>query len=85
MKVRGHWIDLVNLRSEEYVQHSRIPSMTFGTPEQDAMRRDFTINALFYNINTSSVEDLTGRGITDLQAGVIRTPLPPKETLLDGE
>lgn len=27
------------------------PQMEFGTPEQDALRRDFTINSLFYNIN----------------------------------
>ena len=31
----------------------------FGTPEQDAYRRDITINALFYNIQTGAVEDLT--------------------------
>lgn len=41
----------VNLRSETYAQGSRIPKMEFGTPEQDALRRDFTINSLFYNIN----------------------------------
>jgi tRNA nucleotidyltransferase (CCA-adding enzyme) len=57
----------------------------FGTPEQDATRRDFTINALFYNINTGAVEDFTGRGLEDLRTGVIRTPLAPKETFLDGE
>lgn len=85
MKIRGHWIDLVNLRSEEYAQNSRIPSMKFGTPEQDALRRDFTINALFYNINSRSVEDFTGRGLTDLCKGIIRTPLAPKETFLDGK
>ena len=44
----------VNLRSETYAQGSRIPQMEFGTPEQDALRRDFTINSLFYNINQVS-------------------------------
>lgn len=44
MKIHGIWIDLVNLRSETYAQDSRIPTMEFGTPEQDALRRDFTIN-----------------------------------------
>lgn len=44
------WLQ-VNLRSETYAQGSRIPQMEFGTPEQDALRRDFTINSLFYNIN----------------------------------
>ncbi|EFJ52689.1 hypothetical protein VOLCADRAFT_115637, partial [Volvox carteri f. nagariensis] len=84
MKIGEMWIDLVNLRSETYAADSRIPSMTFGTPEQDAMRRDFTINALFYNITQRGVvEDLTGRGLQDLRDGLIRTPLPPRETFLD--
>ncbi|KAL6783781.1 hypothetical protein ACKKBF_B05770 [Auxenochlorella protothecoides x Auxenochlorella symbiontica] len=83
MRVHGLWLDLVNLRCEEYAAGSRIPAMRFGTPRQDAERRDFTINALFYNINSGEVEDLTGRGLADLEAGVIRTPLPPRQTLLD--
>ena len=44
---------------------------TFGTPWEDAFRRDFTINALFYDITDFSVLDYVG-GITDLEAGVIR-------------
>lgn len=40
---------------------------TFGTPEEDAFRRDFTINALFYDIGTLSIIDYTG-GIDDLRA-----------------
>ncbi|KAG2501328.1 hypothetical protein HYH03_001120 [Edaphochlamys debaryana] len=84
MKIGEVWIDLVNLRSETYAADSRIPSMTFGTPEQDALRRDFTVNALFYNISAGGVvEDLTGRGLQDLRDGLIRTPLPPLETFLD--
>ncbi|KAG6896741.1 hypothetical protein C0992_006403 [Termitomyces sp. T32_za158] len=77
-------IDLVNLRSEEYAENSRIPSQViFGTPLQDALRRDTTINALFYNVHTREVEDHTGKGLKDLRNGVIRTPLPPRETFLD--
>eukprot|EP00268_Persea_americana_P008118 TRINITY_DN13113_c0_g1_i6.p1 TRINITY_DN13113_c0_g1~~TRINITY_DN13113_c0_g1_i6.p1 ORF type:complete len:560 (-),score=93.48 TRINITY_DN13113_c0_g1_i6:398-2077(-) len=77
------WIDFVNLRSETYAENSRIPTMKFGTAEEDAYRRDLTINSMFYNINTDSVEDLTGRGVADLKSGVIVTPLPPKATFLD--
>src|SRR3990167_2098362 len=44
---------------------------TFGTPEQDAFRRDFTINALFYDIGTFSIIDYTG-GLDDLRAKVMR-------------
>ncbi|XP_016185515.1 CCA tRNA nucleotidyltransferase, mitochondrial isoform X2 [Arachis ipaensis] len=77
-------IDFVNLRSEEYTENSRIPSkQSFGTPEVDAYRRDLTINSLFYNIHTDSVEDFTKRGISDLKSGRIVTPLPPKATFLD--
>jgi tRNA nucleotidyltransferase/poly(A) polymerase len=39
MKVNSLWIDLVNLRSETYADGSRIPTMEFGTPQQDAERR----------------------------------------------
>lgn len=59
MRILNEWIDLVNLRSENYVQNSRIPTITYGTPKEDAFRRDLTINALFYNINESKVEDFT--------------------------
>ncbi|KAI3990301.1 hypothetical protein MKX01_037640 [Papaver californicum] len=83
MRMFGEWIDFVNLRSEKYSENSRIPTMEFGSAEQDAYRRDLTINSLFYNINKKSVEDFTGRGLADLKAGKIVTPLPPKETFLD--
>jgi poly(A) polymerase len=45
---------------------------TFGSPEEDAFRRDFTVNALFYDIATFSVIDWVG-GLADLRARVIRT------------
>ncbi|KAF8768940.1 hypothetical protein HU200_007080 [Digitaria exilis] len=77
------WIDFVNLRSEKYAENSRIPTMEVGTAEEDAYRRDLTINSLFFNINNNKVEDLTGRGIEDLKKGLIVTPLPAKATFLD--
>eukprot|EP00899_Mesostigma_viride_P012709 jgi/Mesvir1/21439/Mv20907-RA.1 len=83
MRVHGMWVDFVNLRSESYAEDSRIPSMDFGTPEQDALRRDLTINSLFYNIREQCVEDFTGRGLQDLRDGIIRTPLPARATFLD--
>jgi poly(A) polymerase len=51
---------------------------TFGTPEEDAFRRDFTINALFYDIGTFSIIDYTG-GLDDLRAGLIRSIGDPLE------
>jgi poly(A) polymerase len=51
---------------------------TFGTPEEDAFRRDFTINALFYDIGTFSIIDYTG-GLQDLRDGVVRSIGDPVE------
>jgi poly(A) polymerase len=45
---------------------------TFGTPREDALRRDFTINGLFYDIASLAVIDHVG-GLDDLAAGLIRT------------
>jgi poly(A) polymerase len=50
---------------------------TFGTPEEDALRRDFTINSLFYDPRTFQVIDYVG-GLPDLQARVIRTVSDPE-------
>jgi poly(A) polymerase len=49
---------------------------TFGLPHEDALRRDLTINGLFYDIGTFSILDYVG-GIEDLKAGIIRTIGPP--------
>ncbi len=45
---------------------------TFGTPEEDAFRRDFTVNALFYDPQSFQVIDYPS-GVDDLNAGLIRT------------
>ncbi|MGH8011921.1 MAG: polynucleotide adenylyltransferase PcnB [Candidatus Binataceae bacterium] len=50
---------------------------TFGTPEEDAFRRDFTINALFYDPRTFQVIDYAG-GVADLDARLIRTVGEPE-------
>ncbi len=44
---------------------------TYGTPEEDAFRRDFTVNALFYDIGTFAIIDYVG-GLADLERRVIR-------------
>ncbi|KAM0826829.1 hypothetical protein ACQ4PT_068611 [Festuca glaucescens] len=76
-------IDFVNLRSEKYAENSRIPTVENCSAEDDALRRDLTINSLFYNINTKSVEDFTRRGCEDLKNGLIATPSSAKSTFLD--
>ncbi len=51
---------------------------TFGTPEEDAFRRDFTVNALFYDIANFSIIDYVG-GLQDLKDGLIRSIGDPNE------
>lgn len=82
-KILGFDIDLVNLRKETYCEDSRNPTVEHGTPEEDAFRRDSTVNALFYNLQTGEVEDFTGRGFKDLEARIIKTPLDPYQTFND--
>lgn len=82
-RILGLEVDLVNLRKETYTEDSRTPTMEFGTAEEDALRRDATINALFYNLTTGEVEDFTGRGLQDMERKVIKTPLAPVQTFKD--
>ena len=83
IKILGLDIDLVNLRKETYTEQSRNPQMEFGTPEEDALRRDATVNAMFYNLTSSEVEDFTKLGMSDMENHVIRTPLDPYQTFKD--
>ena len=82
-KILGIDLDLVNLRKETYTEDSRNPQVEFGTPEEDALRRDATINALFYNISTNKLEDYTKHGLSDMKNKIIRTPLEPFTTFKD--
>jgi tRNA nucleotidyltransferase (CCA-adding enzyme) len=81
-RIYGYDLDFVNLRKETYSEDSRNPQMEFGTAEEDALRRDATINALFYNIHTDLVEDFAG-GLEDLKSRRMRTPLDPQTTFMD--
>ena len=83
LKVFGLDVDLVNLRKEIYKENSRIPDTEFGSPKVDAQRRDATINALFYNLTTKTIEDFTGTGLKDMELKIIRTPLSPYQTFKD--
>ncbi|KAF2617777.1 hypothetical protein F2Q68_00042561 [Brassica cretica] len=51
MRLCNQWLDFVQLRKEEADENSCVPkAVASGTPEEDAFRRDLTINSLFYNI-----------------------------------
>jgi poly(A) polymerase len=69
----------VRRRAENHLIHR---DNTYGTPEEDAFRRDFTVNALFYDIGTFSIIDYVG-GLEDLEARVIRCIGDPEVRFLE--
>jgi poly(A) polymerase len=72
-------VEFVGARTERYDPNSRKPDVSPGTLKDDVMRRDFTVNTLLMDWD-GSVLDLTGRGLADLEARRIVTPLDPKST-----
>lgn len=65
-------IEFIMPRKEYYDKNSRNPKTEIGTLEQDALRRDFTVNALFLRLNDYKLFDLTKKGIDDIKNKVIR-------------
>jgi tRNA nucleotidyltransferase (CCA-adding enzyme) len=76
-------VDFAQARAEVYRGTSRIPEITSATPEEDAHRRDLTINSVFYDIAQDQVVDYTGMGIKDLITNTMRTPADPVQTFMD--
>jgi len=68
-QVQAEGTHLAHVRAHDRLVHRE---NTFGTPEEDAFRRDFTINALFYDIATFSIIDYVG-GLNDLENRLIRS------------
>lgn len=65
-------IEVATFRSDHGYSDGRHPDrVVFSSPEEDALRRDFTINGLFYDPIEEKVIDYVG-GVTDLQRRVIR-------------
>lgn len=65
-------VEVATFRSDgEYLDGRRPESVKFCRPEEDALRRDFTINGLFFDPLTKEVIDYVG-GRTDLAAGIVR-------------
>lgn len=83
INLSGFEIEAVMPRGEKYIAGSRKPDTFYSNLKQDAERRDLTFNALFKNLSTGKVLDLTGMGINDLKQGVVRTPTDPNQTFTD--
>jgi len=70
-------LEFVMTRKEEYDGITRKPIVSFGTIEDDVMRRDLTINSLLFNISTGEILDLTNKGLSDIENKVIQTTNEP--------
>jgi len=77
-------LDFCQLRFEKYSGQSRVPTKVgMASVVEDAFRRDLTINALYFNLNTNRLEDWTEQGLDDLQKRILRTPTAPLPTVLE--
>src|SRR5512135_723963 len=73
VRMYGHAYDVATFRSEGPYLDGRHPSsVSYSGPEQDALRRDFTINGLFYDPVEQRVIDYV-HGEADLRSKVLRT------------
>lgn len=77
-------IELVQTRREKYTNRfSCHPETVHGSLEDDTMRRDLTINAIYFDISNGNYIDLCGHGIDDIHNHIIRTPADPDMTYDD--
>jgi poly(A) polymerase len=73
VRMYNHPYDVATFRTEGLYVDGRHPSMVdFSGPEQDALRRDFTVNGLFYDPLADRVIDYVG-GVADIRRRTLRT------------
>lgn len=75
--------ELVTARQESYSEDSRKPNVEPATLEEDARRRDFTLNTLLRNLHTGELRDPTGQGLHDLELRILRSPDDPVKLFSD--
>lgn len=78
----GEQYEIANFRKEGvYLDGRRPTEVEVGTIEEDAFRRDFTINALYENPLTGEILDPTGKGLSDVKNRTLRFIGNPKERI----
>jgi tRNA nucleotidyltransferase/poly(A) polymerase len=65
-------VEFIMPRKEYYNSNSRNPDVQLASLKQDALRRDFTINALFLRLSDMKIIDLTSQGLNDIKNKIIR-------------
>lgn len=94
--LKGNVVEIANAREESYAgvggkgKGYKPTDVRSSTVQADAVRRDFTVNTLLMRLadlldgpENAAIIDITGRGIADLQARVLRTPLDADRTFTD--
>jgi len=79
LKIDNYEVQFTGFRKESYNDNSRIPKVEIGDLSEETYRRDFTINSLYYNLNTGEIEDISGQGIDDIQNRIIRLMVPTRD------
>lgn len=78
-------IECVMTRGEKYIdKESRNPVTVFADIKEDAIRRDLTINALYYNVSTGKTLDMVG-GVEDINNNIIRTTNENPDVVMDDD
>lgn len=79
----GYQFEVATFRKDiGYINGRKPQQIELSTPQEDALRRDFTINGMFYDPIEEEIYDFVG-GAADLKKGIIRTIGSPHERFVE--
>ncbi|MEQ1821594.1 MAG: HDIG domain-containing metalloprotein [Fimbriimonadaceae bacterium] len=83
VQIEGFPVELVTARRENYLEESRKPIVEPASLDEDAKRRDFTINTLLRNLHSGQLIDPLGVAVSDLSARILAAPDDPVKLFSD--